>query len=123
MDKEEKLKYTLFELNGHLIFSIFHMDERFRSQGNLLEFIANNGWKICSLAHPEVNLEEKKIYLQGHHLGKDREVCVEEPYGENLPEVIDQIHSALKEWAEEWEGWQEEQPKPHSNLNFPTFSC
>jgi len=123
MDKEEKLRYTLFELNGHLVFSIFYMDERFRAQDKLLRFTASNGWKVMSCMYPMIRPKEKEIYLQGQDFKDDRKVCVKELYTEDVSEIIIQIHSALREWAGGWKGWKEEQPKSRSSSNFPTFFC
>ena len=120
---EEKLRYTLFELNGHLVFSIFYMDERFRAQDKLLRFVASNGWKVISCMYPEIRLKVKEIYLQGEDFKKDGKVCVKKPDTEDVSEIIIQIHSALREWARGWKGWEEEQPKSCSSSNFPTFFC
>jgi len=127
MDKEEKLRYTLFELNGHLVFSIFYMDERFRSQGDTINFTASNGWKVCSIGCPEIDLTGKTIYLLGMASKDDRKVDIEKLSREELNEIemiIDQIHFALREWAEKWEGWKETSTKsPLLIPNYPIFSC
>ena len=123
---KEKLRYTLFELNGHLVFSIFYMDERFRSHGDAIKFAASNGWRVCSIECPEIDLVGKTIYLLGKSSKDDRKIDLEKLSEEELNEtemIIDQIHLALREWAEEWEGWKEKQPKSRPSSNFPIFSC
>jgi len=126
MGKEEKLRYTLFELNGHLVFSIFYMDERFRSHGDTIEFTTSNGWRVCSIGCPEIDLLEKTIYLLGRPSKYDRKICIEKLSGEELNEtemIINQIHSALKEWAEKWEGWKNSPTKSPLKSDYPIFSC
>jgi len=122
MDKEEKLRYTLFELNGHLVFSIFYMDERFRSQDSDLKlFIASNGWKVCSSQCPEIDLTGKIIYLLGRSFEHDKKVYIEELNERKI--IINQIHFALKEWAEKWEGWRNSPTKSPFKSDYPIFSC
>jgi len=117
---ETKIRYALFELNGRTVFTIFDMDERFRFEEDYdlkRSFIADNGWKIQSVNHPEIIPTEKKIYLRGATRPHDRKIVV-------LPESSrvkrSEIHEALQDWAKNWEGWKdEEEPMQQKTITVP----
>jgi len=105
--KEPKIRYALFELNGNTVFTIFYMDERFRFKGDydqMRSFIADNGWKIESVTHPEIVPTQKKIFLRGTARSDDKKIVV-------LPESSrvehSEVHEALQDWAKNWEGWRD----------------
>ena len=115
-----KLKYSLFELNENILFTIYEQDERFRAKGEGICgedicFEASNRAKVHSHGYPQIALCNNKtvdIYLRGRCESEDNGIAAL-----NLKDIditpqalIKNIDSALKEWAEKWEGWKEELP-------------
>jgi len=121
---ETKIRYALFELNGRTVFTIFDMDERFRCKASYdkeKSFTAKNGWKVSSHSRPDIVPATKTIYLRGMARPRDREIVI-------LPEKHyirhSQIHEALQEWAENWEGWKdEEEPVRQETIIIPLYEA
>jgi len=115
-----KLRYRLFELDGNLVFQVLEMDEGFRTgEGNYKVYSASNGWLVESFVYPKISLHSKVIYLRGHDKILDLDVMViprskikaEHP-NKSLNKIIGDVDQALKEWAENWEGFEECEEQP-----------
>jgi len=114
-----KLRYRLFELDGNLVFQVLGMDERFRGgEDDYKVYSASNGWLVESSGYPKISLHSKVIFLRGHDKTLDLDVMViprskirAEYPNESLNKIIEDINQALKEWAENWEGFKEDKER------------
>lgn len=81
-------------------FTIHEMDERFRCAPS---FLAANGWSVRSSQTPDIQIENRRIYLRGiAHADDHRQNLItifnstEEAARAKLQEIVD----AIKNWAE-----------------------
>jgi len=118
--KTPKLRYHLVNYNNRILFKILEMDERFRRNNEYSgykQFLASNGWSIYSTIGPWLSYEDKSIYLQGMESEKDNRIVITKtPSEPEAKRIIAEIHFALKEWAEKWEGWEEGLEKSMENV-------
>ena len=115
-----RLKYALFRVQTTAVFTIYEMDERFRAQpgneyGNYYD--AKNGISVRSRVCPELEeLTRHKIFLRGTDNQADHKVCLLEFDTESdCEKYITRVNEALKEWAERWGGWEQQELKATKN--------
>jgi len=104
-----KLKYTLSKLEKALVFQVLEMDERFRSRadvGGILCRAKNEMW-VRSMDTPEIRGVE--IFLRGESKeGDDSIEILEFDTNKQRDKIFNRIQEALADWAENWEGFQED---------------
>lgn len=107
-----KLKIRLEKQgNRAILFEVLEMDERFRSkvEDKMKKFEAKNGLKVISSFCPDSNTKE--IFLRGDDNECDDVVCISNCKTiKERDETYDKILEALRDWADNWEGWKEEKP-------------
>jgi len=114
-----RLKYALFRVQTTAVFTIYEMDERFRAQlgnkyGNYYD--AKNGISIKSRVFPELELNRHRVFLRGTDNHADHKVCLLEFNTESdCEKYITRVNEALKEWAECWGGWEQQESKATKN--------
>ena len=106
----KKIDYTVIRNKNCVAFTIHYMDERFRFKGGEGEvcFKARNGFYVCSCLEPELELNE--IYLRGKFKESDNEIVSLSllETEQEAKEYVKKLHEALEDWANNWEGWEEE---------------
>jgi hypothetical protein len=112
--KMSKIKFKLVKFEKALAFQIFEMDERFRVgvdgvDGTVNKFVSKmTNVEVRSRSKP--CLENDFIWLRGY--SKKLDYCVSIIEFENN-KVRDKFHEkiliTLKDWAENWEGFKEEE--------------
>jgi len=114
------LKYNLIPLQRAFVFQILGQDE------SLSEYVkyngpfrASNGWEVKIVAEPEVNVEERTIYLRGKDSTKDlnahRNCHFDSNYDRDY--VIDEVNSALKELVSSFKSYRRHYTTPKYNGN------
>lgn len=101
-----KIRYMLLQNGNNVCFTILDMDERFRCRpdGSTITFMNSHGFSISSYSNTE--LRNKKVYLRGKNKNKDYDFSfIKLDSYEDAKEYIKNVHRALEEWAEKWEGW------------------
>lgn len=100
------IKYRLWQEGKVVKFQILWMDERFR-RGN--KYATSTKMTICSDIHPEINYDAKTLYLQGNSTHANNDIVGNE-FGsyQKASKFIADIHQALEEWSNNWEGFKEE---------------
>lgn len=108
-----KGKFVIKPLHGrYILFQIIEMDERFRGLSGKPLYHSCNGWTIYSNRIPDLDIVEKTIGLPGLWKKHDNEPIIDHCPEDQPPisTIIAEIKLALKDWAENWYGW-EEPPK------------
>lgn len=110
MKPNSKIKFKLFNWRNRVCFQVMEMDERFRANtSDGLQFSTDN-FTICSKSYPE--LLSNEIYLHGQDRSEDCfKVFYDFPYEGDAIEYIKKAKAALKDWAENWEGFKEKTTK------------
>lgn len=84
------------------------MDERFRclqEKGESNRFVYN-GFSIVSCQYPQI-FSLNYVYLRGFHIHKDAiQVSYNFQSNEEALDFIKRFKGVLKNWAENWHGWQ-----------------
>jgi len=114
-----RLAYTLDILNGSFIFTIHKQHWKFMCEDGdktVKPFhAAKNGWTIASATYPTIDFRDKIVFLRGSDKTKHSVIFtqdVQEVTGKsfnlrNSQALILEIEEAIRDWAENWEGWQE----------------
>jgi hypothetical protein len=106
-----KIKFRLEVWENILLFQILEMDERFRcdsTEKDPKQFKARNGVVIASSVVPGLYIG-KEVYLHGAHKASNKSaVSINMVSREKAEEYKEEILEALADWAENWEGWSEE---------------
>ena len=111
-----KLEYGLLVNGPCVAFTVFWMDERCRNRNpspSKNEFVASNGIRVVSAVLPEISRSvvdrRREIFLRGEDVSGDFKICQHVcDSGELAVEFAKEVHQALKEWSEGWEGFKEE---------------
>lgn len=97
-----------------LVMQILEMDERFRNDDftSAMSYISANGVHIESSSSPNIHWDDIRdfysIHLRGYDSPDDYKIVVK--YFDNnndRDKAYDLFVEALKDWAENWEGWKE----------------
>lgn len=103
-----KIKFKLVKFERALVFQVLEMDERFRNkhEDGSINFKSKKSLNIISLDGPAIF--EDRIYLRGRFDMFDFDVG-HMPFESNTKrdEYYNQVLEALKDWAENWQGWNE----------------
>ena len=113
--KNKKIHAVFLKNGNEVAFTVYHMDERFRSDGEIFNrFKASNGVIIKSLHVPDFTIfsdENKILFLRGTDKSADNRIAIGTFSSEASAEAfIALAYEALAEWSEKWEGWQETEP-------------
>jgi dihydroxyacetone kinase len=99
-----KLDISIAQVGCHVAMQIHSMDERFRAEGETNKFIASNGINVVSCNQPE--LGDDSVYLLGEEQYCDHGLeSIKFDTSEEAEEYLSKVLVALKEWATEWDGW------------------
>lgn len=102
-----KLDVSLAQVGTYVVMQIHSMDERFRVEEGTNKFMASNGIKVFSCQQPE--LEDDTVYLLGEEQYYDHGLqSIKFDSSEEAEEYFSKVLIALKEWATEWDGWNNE---------------
>jgi len=108
VDPNPRIKCRLEVWGQKLMFQILDMDNRFRSRNGrgYPSYHTGNGWRIGSAYSPEISVRDKDLYLRGRSRESDLEI-VSHSFSTQLKaeQARDKIKEALKDWAQNWEGW------------------
>lgn len=107
-----KIKFRLEVWGSTVLFQVLEMDERFRcnNENPFLEHTAKNGICVYSEDIPFLALSSASIYLRGRNICGDEYVsCSRQETDSEAYEFAQKIIEALKDWAENWEGWIEDE--------------
>lgn len=101
-----KLKFRLEVWERAVVFQVLHMDERFRSKDvRIKEYACNNGFTVVSSVYPHISKDA--IDLRGEGLDYDFDAsAITFDTNEQAENYKQKVLSALTEWSENWEGFQ-----------------
>ena len=106
---EKKIEFEIGVFYNIVLFKINYMDERFRSlKGTESKiFVAKNGFEVCSSVYPV--LVNYGVRLMGDDFQRDtRSSSYNCKTQKEAVDYKNKVIEALKDWAENWEGWKEE---------------
>ena len=107
--KKPKLRYRLEQWGNWAVFQVLYMDERFRGEGRYY----NLGLYV------EAAPGGASLRPNGVDLGTcspQRLSTVDLGSVEDAASYITKVHAALADWAENWDGWQDDAtPEPVAN--------
>jgi hypothetical protein len=111
-----KLRIKFVEFEKALVMQVLYMDERFRCvnyPSPVKNFIASNGFRIASSESPIFHRD--LVMLRGWDKQRD-DIVKEITFRSNIKrdEYKKRMLEALKEWAVNWEGWNEKPCKIES---------
>ena len=115
--KMSKIKFRLAWWGRTVLFQVLEMDERFRSLRDEKERIhrAQNGLVIRSRACPHLSTDN--VYLRGVNEQWDDSVAqIEFDDDRKAMEHAENIIWALRDWAENWEGWGNEETETDDDI-------
>ena len=103
-----KIKFRIEVWEKEVVFQVLEMNERFRSSGSKVNcFKCSNGIAILSMSIPGIEL--CSVWLQGDSKRYDTRVyTLSFDTPEAAEEYKNKVIEALRDWAENWEGWGEE---------------
>ena len=108
-----KIKFRLEVWGSTVLFQVLEMDERFRCgvYDEQLDYTSKKagGFVVMSLDSPY--LGDYFICLRGLNKDKDDDVVQRKVYGgqREVESYAQNIYTALRDWAENWEGWIEDE--------------
>lgn len=107
--KTPKIKFYLRQFGCSVVFAVLEMDERFRKDGKKNHlFQSSKGLSIRSTDAPD--LFHHAIYLRGRDKSKDNEsTTIQLDTPEEAAEYKAKVIAALEDWADNWEGWEDNQ--------------
>lgn len=90
-----------------LLYSVTYMDEDFREFDRFFDkentFISSTGWIVGSVACPELDTSNKKIWLRGHQKYDDNTICKKHiTSDEQAAQVVLEVTLTIKEWNQWW---------------------
>lgn len=103
-----KLKYRLEIWETTVVFQVLEMDERFREQS----YISTKG-NLAIMSSVAPSLDYETAWLRGYAKKLDNSVALlrfDTPL--EAGDYYCRVHESLKNWAENWEGFQKEKPEP-----------
>lgn len=114
------LKYNLIPLERAFVFQVLGQDEKLSEYVKYNgPFVASNGWEVRIDAEPEVNVENKTIFLRGDKGIKDlnahRNYNLDSNYDRDY--IIDEVNSALKELVSSFKSHRRYSTTPKYNGN------
>ena len=116
----DKISFRIEIKNSNSVtFEIIDMDERFRSNGVQKAFTAKNGMIVLSEVSPAMYING--IFLRGTSKTLDRSACnLVFPNYIAASLHVKKIEEALKDWSENWEGWNKPPALSENNTEDPS---
>jgi len=117
-----KIKFRLENWGKTVLFQVIEMDERFRAERDKKNiFHSECGLVVGSFDAPGFDFDDNNLlYLRGYLKKCDDNVCVKIFYCEkDAKDYCLKIICALRDWAENWEGWEENEAdtkEPRENV-------
>jgi hypothetical protein len=113
-----KIKFRLEVWGSTVLFQVLEMDERFRCRvyDEKLDYISKKAGGFFVVSQESPYLGPKYICLRGLNKDRDDDVGQRKIYGgqREAESYAQNIYTALKDWAENWEGWGEEKDDPEA---------
>lgn len=96
---KDKLKIKIWNYKNVVLYEVLEQDESLRDYD--FPYMARNGWTIISDDFPELNEDDKQIFVRGQTEEDDKNVFCDDVYSiEEAEKIVKEVQQAVKEFNE-----------------------